>query len=148
MGKKYKVLLLEEIHPKGIELLKEKAEIFYVDKYDEETISKAMNGKDALIKRDRGFISKSMLEKNPTVKVVGRHGVGLDTIDVKGAEEIGVYVVNTPFANVEAVAEHNIGLMIAAKPIVKLIGYYAKDWDYTHYLIGENYVVKLQDLLV
>lgn len=140
MNKKYKVLLLEEINQKGIEFLEKKADIFYVDNYEEETISQAMTGKDAVIKRDRGLITKEMLAKNPTVKVVGRHGVGLDTIDVKGAEELGVYVVNTPYANVQAVAEHNIGLMLAiAKPIVKVDRLLREgDWDYTHYLIGDE----------
>jgi len=140
MSKKYKVLLLENIHSKGVELLSEKAEIFYVDKHDEETITEAMFGKDAVIKRDRGFITEAMLKKCSTVKVVGRHGVGLDTIDVGGAEKLGIYVVNTPYANVEAVAEHNIGLMLAvAKPIVKVDKALRENkWDYGHYLIGKE----------
>jgi D-3-phosphoglycerate dehydrogenase len=140
MVKKYKVLLLENIHQKGIEFLSEKADIFCINKYDEETITKALFGKDAVIKRDRGFITKSMLKKCPTVRVIGRHGVGLDTIDVKGAEELGVYVVNTPYANVEAVAEHNIGLMLAvAKPIVKVDKALREgNWDYGHYLVGQE----------
>jgi len=140
MGKKFKVLLLEPMDSKGIDFLSEKAEIFYVDKHDEETITKALSGKDAVIKRDRGFITKKMLEQCPTVKAVGRHGVGLDTIDVKGAEELGVYVVNTPYANVEAVAEHNIALMLAiAKPILKVDKALREgNWDYGHYLVGEE----------
>ena len=105
MNKKYKVLLLEEIDKKGIEVLQEKAEIFYAERHDKETISKAMAGKDALIHRDRGFITKEMLAENPSIKVVGRHGVGLDPIDVKGAEELGVYVVNTPFATAKYIVK-------------------------------------------
>ena len=140
MGKKYKVLLLENMDEKGIKFLEEKADISYVSKHDEETITKALIGKDAVIKRDRGFITKKMLEQCPTVKAVGRHGVGLDTIDVKGAEELGIYVVNTPYANVEAVAEHNIALMLAiAKPILKVDKTLRKgNWDYGHYLVGEE----------
>lgn len=140
MKKKYKVLLLENIDEKGIQFLKEKADISYVNKHDEETITKALLGKDAVIKRDRGFITKKMLEQCPTVKVVGRHGVGLDTIDVKGAEELGIYVVNTPYANIEAVAEHNVALMLAiAKPILKVDKALRKgNWDYGHYLVGEE----------
>jgi D-3-phosphoglycerate dehydrogenase len=66
--------------------------------------------------------------------------VGLDTIDVKGAEELGIYVVNTPYANVEAVAEHNIALMLAiAKPILKVDKTLREgNWDYGHYLVGEE----------
>ena len=140
MSKKYKVLLLENMDEKGVKFLEEKADIFYVEKHDDETITSALFGKDAVIKRDRGFITKKMLEQCPTVKAVGRHGVGLDTIDVKGAEELGIYVVNTPYANVEAVAEHNIALMLAiAKPILKVDKTFREgNWDYGHYLVGEE----------
>lgn len=140
MGKKFKVLLLENMDKKGIQFLEEKADISFVNKHDGETITKALIGKDAVIKRDRGFITKKMLEQCPTVKAVGRHGVGLDTIDVKGAEELGIYVVNTPYANVEAVAEHNIALMLAiAKPILKVDKTLREgNWDYGHYLVGEE----------
>ena len=140
MIKKFKVLLLEKIDEKGIKFLEEKADISYVEKHDDETITSALLGKDAVIKRDRGFITKKMLEQCPTVKAVGRHGVGLDTIDVKGAEGLGVYVVNTPYANVEAVAEHNIALMLAiAKPILKVDKSLREgNWDYGHYLVGEE----------
>jgi len=76
MVKKFKVLLLENMDEKGVKFLEEKADIFYVDKHDDETITSALLGKDAVIKRDRGFITKKMLEQCPTVKAVGRHGVG------------------------------------------------------------------------
>lgn len=140
MEKKFKILLLENMDEKGIKFLEEKADISFVNKHDEETITKALIGKDAVIKRDRGFITKKMLEQCPTVEAVGRHGVGLDTIDVKGAEELGIYVVNTPYANVEAVAEHNIALMLAiAKPILKVDKTLREgNWDYGHYLVGEE----------
>jgi len=140
MARKFKILLLENIDEKGIKFLEERADISYVDKYDEKSLIDALLGKDAVIKRDRGFITKNILEKCSTVKVVGRHGVGLDTIDVKGAEGLGVYVVNTPYANVEAVAEHNIALMLAiAKPILKVDKALREgNWDYGHYLVGEE----------
>jgi len=117
MVKKFKVLLLENMDEKGVKFLEEKADIFYVDKHDDETITSALLGKDAVIKRDRGFITKK-----------------------KGAEELGVYVVNTPYANVEAVTEHNIALMLAiAKPILKVDKTLREgDWDYGHYLVGEE----------
>jgi len=144
MVKKFKVLLLENINRKGIDFLDKKADIFYLDKYDEGAITKALFNKDAVIKRDRGFITKRMLKQCPTVKVIGRHGVGLDTIDVKGAEKLGVYVVNTPYANVEAAAEHNIGLMLAmAKSILNVDKALKKgSWDYGHYLVGEELLNK------
>lgn len=48
--------------------------------------------------------------------------------------------MNTPYANVEAVAEHNIALMLAvAKPILKVDKALREgNWDYGHYLVGEE----------
>lgn len=122
MEKKYKVLFLEKCNQVGIEILEKKAEIYYYTQknFDENSIIKELHGKDALFKRDLGYISKKVLEHCPTVKVVAAHGTGLDSFDIKGAEELGVYVVSTPFSVFNAVAEHNIGIMIAlSKSIVK-----------------------------
>lgn len=47
------------------------------------SIAQVMFGQDVVIKRDRGYISKELLAKCPTVKVVGRHGVSLDIIESK-----------------------------------------------------------------
>jgi len=144
MKEKFKVLLLENIDEKGIQFLEGKADISYADKYDEDSIIKALSGKDAVVKRDLGFITKEVMKQCSSLKVVGRHGVGLDTIDVKAAEELGIYVVNTPYANTEAVAEHNIVLMLAlAKPILKVDkALRGSDWDYGHYLVAQELLGK------
>jgi len=44
---------------------------------------------------------------------VGRHGVGVDNIDIEAATDHGVQVVNTPTATVEGVAEHVLGMIVA-----------------------------------
>ena len=48
------------------------------------------------------------------LKVVGKHGVGVDNIAVAAARARGIVVVNTPGANGEAVAELVLGLALAA----------------------------------
>src|SRR5438132_6602599 len=48
----------------------------------------------------------------PKLKVVGRHGVGLDTVDVPAATRLGVAVVHAPGSNSQAVAEHALMLML------------------------------------
>jgi len=70
-----------------------KADISYIDKYNESIIIKVLLEKDAVIKKNRGFITKRVLTQCSIVKVIGRYGVGLVTIDVKGAEELGIHVV-------------------------------------------------------
>ena len=46
------------------------------------------------------------------LKVIGKHGVGCNTIDLAAAKELGVPVINTPFANTNSVAELIVGLML------------------------------------
>jgi phosphoglycerate dehydrogenase-like enzyme len=52
------------------------------------------------------------MDHAPRLRVIGRHGVGYDQVDVPAATERGIQIVYTPGANTEAVCEHTIGLMI------------------------------------
>ena len=47
------------------------------------------------------------------LKVIGKHGVGTDAIDLAAAAERGIRVLNTPAANADAVAELTIGLALS-----------------------------------
>ena len=47
------------------------------------------------------------------LKVVAKHGAGLDNIDCQAATERGIPVIYTPGANANAVAEHAVGLLLA-----------------------------------
>ena len=58
-------------------------------------------------------INASDMERCPDLKVIGKHGAGVDNIDCEAATAHGITVVNTPTANANAVAEHTIGLMLA-----------------------------------
>ncbi len=58
-------------------------------------------------------IGRHALQKGaPRLRVIARVGVGVDTIDLQTATELGVVVTNTPGVNAEAVAELVFGLMI------------------------------------
>ena len=48
----------------------------------------------------------------PNLKVIGRHGVGLDTVDIPAATRRGIAVVHAPGSNSQAVAEHALMLML------------------------------------
>ncbi|HEY8434360.1 MAG TPA: phosphoglycerate dehydrogenase, partial [Sphingomicrobium sp.] len=49
----------------------------------------------------------------PRLKVIGRAGIGVDTIDVPGASSRGIVVMNTPFGNSITTAEHAIAMLFA-----------------------------------
>jgi D-3-phosphoglycerate dehydrogenase / 2-oxoglutarate reductase len=53
------------------------------------------------------------MDAAPKLKVVGRHGVGVDAIDLEAAKARGIVVCNTPDANLESVAEQAVGFMLA-----------------------------------
>jgi D-3-phosphoglycerate dehydrogenase len=51
---------------------------------------------------------REIIEAADALRVIGRHGVGVDNIDLKAATEKGIVVVNTPNANATSVAEHTV----------------------------------------
>jgi len=68
-----------------------------------------------------GRITKAVIEATPTLVVISKHGVGIDTIDVAAAKERGIAVKAAAGANAPAVAEHAVALILAcAKSIVPL----------------------------
>ena len=67
---------------------------------------------DALIIRTGGVVDAALLDCGAKLKVVGRHGVGYDQIDVDAATARGIQVVYTPGANTRSVAEHVFALLI------------------------------------
>jgi len=55
-----------------------------------------------------------LLRALPDLKVISRVGVGVDSIDLAAARELGIAVHNTPHAHVDAVAELTLGGLLAA----------------------------------
>ncbi len=59
----------------------------------------------ALLVRSATQVRKDLLDSCPSLKLIGRGGVGMDNIDVAYAKEKGIHVINTPAASSESVAE-------------------------------------------
>ncbi len=108
----YRVLLYEEMHKAGTDLLAEKAEIIMARSLDEEVLIEQVKDIDAIIIRANGKITARLMEAAPRLKVIGRHGVGVDAIDLAAAKARGIVVCNTPDANVESVAEQAVAFML------------------------------------
>ena len=77
-------------------------------------------------------LSRRVLEALPRCKVIVRYGVGVDTIDLKAAAELGIVVSNVPDYGTQEVADHALALMLAltrkvgtASALVK-----AGQWDF------------------
>jgi D-3-phosphoglycerate dehydrogenase / 2-oxoglutarate reductase len=84
-------------------------------------LHEAAAGAAALVVRNKTQVTKELLESFPSVQVVARAGVGLDNIDIRAADELGVVVVAALGANATSVAEHSLGLALAvARHVVPL----------------------------
>jgi D-3-phosphoglycerate dehydrogenase len=110
---KPKVLLYEPIHQKGIDYLSQHAEIIRAPALDEETLCREAADVEGFVVRAKSGVTARIMDSAPKLKVIGRHGVGVDNINVNAATERGIYVVNTPGVNNEAVAEHAVAMMLA-----------------------------------
>jgi len=104
-----RVHVTEMIHDKALAMLREAAEVVTWEDPAVRDLSKA----DGVIVR-AAVVDRAMMEKAPRLKVIGKHGVGVDAIDVAAARELGKTVVFTPRANMEGVAELAVAFLLAA----------------------------------
>jgi D-3-phosphoglycerate dehydrogenase len=67
---------------------------------------------DAIIVRT-GLLSADVMDAAPALRIVCKHGVGVDNIDVGAATARGIPVMYTPDTNYASVAEHTVALLLA-----------------------------------
>ncbi len=77
-----------------------------------EAIIKDVADCDAILARTAPF-PREVILAGPRLKVIGRHGVGVDNIDVKTCTEKGIWVTYAPESNANSVAEYAVGQIIA-----------------------------------
>jgi len=92
----FKVLLYEDMHEEGKAILREKAEIFFAEGFEEAYLIERVKEMEGIILRANGEVNRRIMEAAPRLKVVGKHGVGVENIDVEAATERRIWVVNTP----------------------------------------------------
>ena len=133
-----KILMYETMHSKGTELLEKKCDLVYADSLEEKRLTHLASDVEAIIIRANGAVTEEIIEAAPKLKVIGRHGVGLDAIDLAAAKKRGVRVVYTPQANKESVAEHFVALAIMLAKKIRLADMALRDcnWQARYELIG------------
>lgn len=104
-------VIAQPIHPIGAELLRA-AGIEVLQSAGLAEFGRELAAADAAIVRDG--INARQLEGASRLVLVANHGTGTDKVDVTHAHRLGIMVSNTPLANVRAVAEHTLTLMLAA----------------------------------
>jgi D-3-phosphoglycerate dehydrogenase len=111
MSKK-KVIVTELIDKQGLDILKSGVEVVYLPQLPGRTLADEIGGAHAVAVRV-AKIDRDLLEQAGNLMVIAKHGVGYDNIDIEAATQKRIVVANTPEANAESVAEHNLGLMLS-----------------------------------
>ena len=121
-----------DLAPQALELL-EKFDVVYAGKTpDEDTLVKLCTEKQPVAILVRyGKVPARVMDASRNLKVIAKHGVGVDTIDSQAAAERGIAVKPATGANADAVAEHTWALILdCAKGITKLNArMHAGHWD-------------------
>jgi D-3-phosphoglycerate dehydrogenase len=101
------------IHPAGLELLRSEARVIIAEDLTEDGIIRVAQEAEAILFRMKPSVTARLMASCPRLKCVGRHGVGLDSVDLGAATRLGIAVVHAPGSNSDSVAEHAILLMLA-----------------------------------
>lgn len=102
-----KILIADRISPLGVEFLQKHPDFEVIEAYGSspEKVLELSKEVSAIIVRSDTKVTKEVISSAPSLKVVGRAGVGVDNIDIEAATESGVIVMNTPGGNTIATAE-------------------------------------------
>ncbi|MFZ9311662.1 MAG: hydroxyacid dehydrogenase, partial [Arenimonas sp.] len=110
-----KILACDGIHADGLTLFKEAG--FTVETSDPikdpAVLAEKLKEFDGIMVRSATLITAESLEKATHLKVIGRAGAGVDTIDVDAATARGIAVMNAPDGNTLAAAEHAVSLLFS-----------------------------------
>jgi D-3-phosphoglycerate dehydrogenase len=108
------VILAGPINAAGHANLEREARVVLCEDETEAGFVKVAAEADGILFRAKPRCSESLMAACKKLKVVGRHGVGLDTIDIPAATTLGIAVVHAPGSNSQAVAEHALMLMLVS----------------------------------
>jgi D-3-phosphoglycerate dehydrogenase / 2-oxoglutarate reductase len=129
-----RVFIPDPIHADGVMRLSERCEVFASDAmWDEAAKRAAFARADAVIVRNLRIDAK-LMESCPRLRVISKHGAGVDNIDIPAATALGIVVANVPGGNAAAVAEGTVALMLAVLRQVPYVhglvtsGDYAARW--------------------
>ena len=109
----YRVLISDPLSEDGIYPLREakNLEIDIITDLTPGQLVEKISDYDALLVRSHTKVTKEIIDAAKNLKIIGRAGVGVATIDLKAATENGVIVVNAPDGNTNSAAEHTIALL-------------------------------------
>ena len=142
LNKKWKFLLTGPIHQEAQKLLEPNAEFILspAGSSSAEVSNLIKNQQtDALIVR-AGKINRAIMIASTHLRVIVKHGVGYNNIEIDTATELGLPILYTPLANFESVAEHTLALILSITKKINLLDKEMKSnksWPKSKYVLEE-----------
>jgi D-3-phosphoglycerate dehydrogenase len=111
-----------DLAPAAIDILRDYQLVYTSAKPTEDDLIKlAQQHQPVAIIVRYGGVSARVMDASPALRVISKHGTGIDTIDSQAAQQRGIAVKAAVGANAPAVAEHTWALIMAcAKNVVGL----------------------------
>lgn len=110
--RRWKVLVLGNVGSEGLDLLRDIAELTVLpEPVSVADIAACIEDMDAVLHKT-GRIDAGVMSRQARLRIIARHGVGLDELDLDSIRRAGVPVSTTPGANSNAVAEATVGMAL------------------------------------
>ena len=107
------VVVAGATHPDGLAQLEAVSRVVVSEETTEQGLIGVAREAIGILFHLKPKCSRELMTACPGLKVVGRHGVGLDTVDLKAATDLGIAVVHAPGSNSDSVAEHALMMILA-----------------------------------
>ncbi len=127
-----KVLIIDDVHALLINgLQKLNYNVTYLHAITRQDILQIIAPFHVLVVRTKTNIDAEILNAANNLKVIARAGSGLDNIDLKIAEQKGIYCFNAGQANADAVGEHALGMLLTLMRNLNKADYEVRNkiWD-------------------
>ena len=129
---KKKVLMVQGLHEEGQKLLfaRDDIEPITIMSADENEILEAARDVHGITVRTAN-ISRKIIENSKNLKVVSRHGVGYDSVDVEALNDCNIPLAIAAHSNMISVAEHAMFMLLALSKNVFYYDDFARKADWT-----------------
>lgn len=111
---KFKIVITAPMNEEGIRLLEKEAEVTVFSKppNEDELIEKVKDADALLVTLNVERATKKVINAAPKLKIIARHGVGYDNVDIETADEKGIWVTTAPVLD-ETVADQAFSLLLS-----------------------------------
>jgi phosphoglycerate dehydrogenase-like enzyme len=145
---RWRVLLNKPIHPDALRRLEEQTEPCLAFEATQDELVSLLPQVDAILLGVGFYLGPVELGRGSRLVVIGRHGVGLDNVDVAAATERAIPVTYTPYGPTESTAEHAFLLMLSVARRLSQMDHALRTGDFGIRLRNEAMGRELQGMIL